>query len=260
MMDLTSADGHKLSAYRVDPTDAPKGAVVVVQEVFGVNPHIRSMADKFAAEGYVAIAPSLFDRVKPGVELSYDETALNEGLGYRQQIEDDTAFADIQAAIDAVGGVGKVAVVGYCWGGYLAYRSANRLKGLSCAIGYYGAGIEQLFREKSRIPTLTHWAEKDPLITFDPEVIQFRAYRPDVSAYSYPEATHGFNCNDRDSYNAEAAAKAMERTLFFISQFVVGQAPIQLKNSGSYAQAKVVKKKKKKASGGGGDDMGPPDA
>lgn len=256
-MELTASDGHKLSAYRVDPSDAPKGAVVVVQEVFGVNPHIRKMADKFAAEGYVAIAPSLFDRVKAGVELGYDEAALNEGLGIKQQIDDDAAFADIQAAIDAVGSVGKVAVVGYCWGGYLAYRSANRLKGLSCAIGYYGAGTEGLFREKSRIPTLTHWAEKDPLIAFDPDVIQFRAYRPDVSAYSYPEVGHGFNCDDRDSYNAEAAAKAQERTLFFISQFVVGQAPILLKNSGFYAAAKVVKKKKKKA-GGGGDDMGPP--
>jgi carboxymethylenebutenolidase len=259
-MELTAGDGHKLSAYRVDPSDAPKGAVVVVQEVFGVNPHIRSMADKFAAEGYVAIAPSLFDRVKPGVELGYDEAALNEGLGYRQQIEEETALADIQAAIDAVGDVGKIAVVGFCWGGYLAYRSGNRLKGLSCAINYYGAGTEQLFREKSRIPTLVHWAEKDPLITFDPDVVQFRAYRPDVSGYSYPDATHGFNCNDRDSYNPEAAAKAMERTLFFVSQFVVGQAPILLKNSGFYAAAKVVKKKKKKAGGGGGDDMGPPDA
>jgi carboxymethylenebutenolidase len=257
MMELTAGDGHKLSAYRVDPGDAPKGAVVVVQEVFGVNSHIQKMADKFAAEGYVAIAPSLFDRVKTGVELGYDEAALNEGLGYRQQIEDETAFADIQAAIDAVGSVGKVAVVGYCWGGYLAYRSANRLKGLSCAVGYYGAGIEQLFREKSKIPTLVHWAEKDPLITFDPDVVQFRAYRPDVSGYSYPDATHGFNCNDRDSFNPEAAAKALERTLFFVSQFVVGQAPIQLKNSGFYAQQKTVKKKKKKAAGGG-DDMGPP--
>jgi carboxymethylenebutenolidase len=259
MMELTSGDGHKLSAYRADPGDAPKGAVVVVQEVFGVNPHIRQMADMFAAEGYVAIAPSLFDRVKTGVELGYDEAALNEGLGYSQQIEEATALADIQAAVEAVGDVGKVAVVGFSWGGYLAYRAANNLKGLSCAVGYYGPGIEKLFLGKSKIPTCTHWAEKDPLITFDPEVIQFRAYRPDVTAYSYPEMTHGFNCDGRDGYNAEAATKAMERTLFFISQFVVGQGPLQLKNSGFYAQQKTVKKKKKKAAGGG-DDMGPPDA
>jgi carboxymethylenebutenolidase len=258
-MELTAGDGHKLSAYRVDPSDAPKGAVVVVQEVFGVNPHIRKMADKFAAEGYVAIAPSLFDRVKAGIELGYDESGLNEGLGLKQAIEEAAALSDIQAAVEAVGSAGKVAVVGYCWGGYLAYRAANRVKGLSCAVGYYGAGIEQLFREKSRIPTLTHWAENDPLINFDPDVVQFRAYRPDVSAFSYPEATHGFNCDDRDSFNADASAKAQERTLFFISQFVVGQAPIQLKNSGFYAQQKTVKKKKKKSTGGG-DDMGPPDA
>jgi carboxymethylenebutenolidase len=255
-MELTASDGHKLSAYRVDPSDAPKGAVVVVQEVFGVNPHIRKMADKFAAEGYVAIAPSLFDRVTGGVELGYDEAALNEGLGIKQKIDEAAALADIQAAVEAAGAVGKVAVVGYCWGGYLAYRAAQSIKGLSCAIDYYGAGTEHLFRAKSKIPTLVHWAEKDPLIAFDPDVIQFRAYRPDVSGYSYPEAGHGFNCDDRDSFNAEAAAKAQERTLFFISQFVVGQAPILLKNAGFYAAAKVVKKKKKKA--GGGDDMGPP--
>lgn len=254
-MELTAGDGHKLAAYRVDPGDAPKGAVVVVQEVFGVNSHIRKMADKFAAEGYVAIAPSLFDRVKPGVELGYDEAGLNEGLAFKQQIEEDTALADIQAAVEAAGSMGKVAVVGYCWGGYLAYRAANRVKGLACAIDYYGAGVEHLFREKSRIPTLTHWAENDPLIAYDPDVIQFRANRPDVSAYSYPGVGHGFNCDDRDSYNAEAAAKAQERTLFFISQFVVGQGPVQLKNAGFYAQAKTVKKKKKKS---GGDDMGPP--
>lgn len=255
MTELTAGGGHKLSAYRVDPGDTRKGAVAVVQEVFGINPHIRKMADQFAAEGYVAIAPALFDRVKPGVELSYDEAALDEGLGIKQQIEEATALADIQAAVDAVGSAGKVAIVGYCWGGYLAYRAASRVTGLSCAIGYYGAGIEQLFREKSGIPTLTHWAEKDPLITFDPDVIQFRAYRPDVSAFSYPQATHGFNCDDRSSYNAEAATKAQERTLFLISQFVVGQGPIQLKNSGFYAQQKTTKKKKKKAAGG--DDMGP---
>jgi carboxymethylenebutenolidase len=257
-MELTSVDGHKLSAYRVDPSDAPKGAVVVVQEIFGVNPHIRKMADKFAAEGYVAIAPSLFDRVKAGVELGYDQAALDEGLGYREQIEDATALTDLQAAVDAVRDVGKVAIVGFCWGGYLAYRANMELKGLSVAVGYYGAGIEKRFLGKSKIPTCVHWAEKDPLIAYDPEVIQHRAYRPDVTAYSYPEATHGFNCDERDSYNAEAAAKAMERTLFFMSQFLVGQAPVQLKNSGFYAQQKTVKKKKKKT--GGGDDMGPPDA
>jgi carboxymethylenebutenolidase len=139
MTELTAGGGHKLSAYRVDPGDTRKGAVAVVQEVFGINPHIRKMADQFAAEGYVAIAPALFDRVKPGVELSYDEAALDEGLGIKQQIEEATALADIQAAVDAVGSAGKVAIVGYCWGGYLAYRAASRVTGLSCAIGYYGA-------------------------------------------------------------------------------------------------------------------------
>src|SRR6516165_8647354 len=140
-MELTSADGHKLSAYRVDPADAPKGAVVVVQEVFGVNPHIRKIADDFAAKGYVAIAPSLFDSVRTGVELGYDESSLSEGLALMQQVGTDRPLGEIQASVDAVKSAGKVAIVGYCWGGYLAYMSANRVSGLACAIGYYGSGI-----------------------------------------------------------------------------------------------------------------------
>ncbi|MCL2429050.1 MAG: dienelactone hydrolase family protein, partial [Alphaproteobacteria bacterium] len=143
--------GDKLSAYRVDPSEAPKGAVVVVQEVFGINPQIRKMTDQFAAEGYVAIAPALFDRVKPASNSATTKLPSTRA-GDQAADREATALADIQAAVDAVGSAGKVAIVGYCWGGYLAYRAANRLTGLSCAIGYYGAGIEQLFREKSRIP------------------------------------------------------------------------------------------------------------
>jgi carboxymethylenebutenolidase len=253
MIELTADDAHKFSAYRAEPTDAPKGAVVVVQEFFGVNPHIRKIADSFAAKGYVAIAPSLFDRVKPGVELGYDEDGLSAGLHFMQQVETERSLGDIQAAVDAVKGAGKVAIVGYCWGGYLAYLSANRVNGIACSIGYYGGGVVDEYREKRKVPTLLHFAEDDPLIPFE-NVIQFRAHRPDVSAFSYPAATHGFNCDERDSYNQAAAEKALDRTLFWISQYVEDQAPIALKNAGFYAQAKTEKKKKKKAD----DDLGPP--
>jgi len=255
MIELTAGDAHKLSAYRADPADAPKGAVVVVQEVFGVNPHIRKLADGFAAKGYVAIAPSLFDRVKNGVELGYDEANFSAGLELMQKVATEQSLSDIQAAVDAVKHQGKVAIVGYCWGGYLAYQAANRVSGLACAIAYYGSGIVEDYREKRKIPTLLHFAENDPLIPFD-DVIQFRARRPDVSAFAYA-ATHGFNCDERDSYDEAAAAAALDRTLFWISQYVEGQPPIALKNAGSYAQAKTDKKKKKKSAG---DDLGPPPA
>lgn len=254
MIELTASDGHTFSAYRADPEGAPKGAIVVLQEVSGVNPHIQKLTDAFAAKGYVAVAPSLFDVLKTDVSLGYDEASLSEGLGLMRQVERDRAFADIQAAVDAVKGAGKVAVVGYSWGGYLAYVAANRVRGLACAIGYYGDGIVEEYREKRKIPTLLHFGEGDASIANE-EVTQFRAHRPDVSVFTYPGAAHGFNCSDRDSYHQEAAQAALDRTLFWISQYVEGQAPIALKNAGAYSAAKVEKKKKSKS---GGDDMGPP--
>ncbi|MGQ0682629.1 dienelactone hydrolase family protein [Bradyrhizobium sp.] len=255
MIELTTGDGQKLSAYRADPDGAPKGAVVVVQEIFGVNPHIRKMADMFAAKGYVAIAPSLFDPVKADVGLGYDEAGVSEGLHLVKEVGRDRALAEIQAAVDSVKEAGKVAVVGYDWGGYLAYAAANRVNGVACAVGYYGGGIVDDYGEKRKVPTLLHFAEDDKNIP--PEaVVQFRAFRPDVSAFSYPGAVHGFNCDERGDHNQEAADKALERTLFWVSQYVEGQPPILLKNSGAYAQAKVDKKKKKKSAGG--DDLGPP--
>jgi carboxymethylenebutenolidase len=254
MIELTAGDGHKFSAYRADPSGVPKGAVVVIQEIFGVNSHIKKVADGFAEKGYVAIAPALFDRAKIGVSLGYDEAAIAEGLQLVKQVGVDGAIADIQATVEAIKSAGKVAIVGYSWGGYLAYAATNRVSGLACAIGYYGDGVENDYGEKRKIPTLLHFGESDPVIPFE-EVIQFRANRPDVSAFSYPAAGHGFNCDDRDSYNEEAAQKALERTLFWISQYVEGQPPITLKNSGSYAQAKTEKKTKKKEAA---DDLGPP--
>jgi carboxymethylenebutenolidase len=171
-----------------------------------------------------------------------------------QQVGTDRPLGEIQASVDAVKSAGKVAIVGYCWGGYLAYMSANRVSGLACAIGYYGSGIVDEYREKRKIPTLLHFAEADPLIPFE-DVAQFRAHRPDVSAFSYSSVGHGFNCDERSSYNEDAAKIALDRTLLWISQYVEGQPPIALKNAGSYAQAKTEKKKKKKEAA---NDLGPP--
>jgi len=249
MIELTSSDGHNFSAYRADPSEAPKGAVVVLQDYSGLSAHIQKEVDGFAARGYVAIAPSLFDREKKN--SSPDEA---EGEELAKQVPVDVALQDIQAAVDAVKGAGKVAIVGYSWGGFLAFLSANNLHDVACAIGYSAAQVTEQRVEKRKIPTLLHFPEGDPSLPTD-AIIQFRAVRPDVSAFGYPSAKIGFNFEDSEGFDAESANAAQERTLFFISQFVEGQAPVSLKNAGAYAQAKVEKKKKKSS---GGDDMGPP--
>ncbi len=247
MFELTAGDGHKFSAYRVDPDGTPKGAVIVVQDSFGINPDIRKITDEFAAKGYLAIAPSLFDAVKTD-----DEGGLAEGVDLVRQIGTERAIGNIQQVVEAVKSAGKVTIVGYGWGGYLAYVAANRVSGVACAVGYYGGGIVEDCREKRKVPTLLHFGEDDPL-TPSEQVIQFRSRRPDVSAFSYPGATHRFNWDARDGYHDEAAKAALDRTLSWIFQYVEGQPPITLKNAGTYAQAKVEKKKKETI-----DDLGPP--
>ncbi len=238
MIELTSGDGHSFAAYRAEPSETPKGAVVVLPDVYGVSPHLQKEVDGFAAQGYVAIAPAL-----AAPEGESDDPSLA------------TALQEIQATIDSVKGVGKVAIVGFDWGAHLAYVSANSLNDVACAIGYYPPGLAEARFGKRKIPTLLHLPENDPSLPMD-DIVLFRAQRPDVSAFSYPDARNGFNFDAAESFNEAAAQSARERTLFWISQYVEGQQPIALKNSGSYAQAKVEKKKKKS----GGDDMGPPDA
>lgn len=254
MIQLTTGDAQTFSAYRADPAGPPKGAVVILPEVLGVDEHIRKVADGFAEKGYVAVAPSLFDKVKPNVELADDAAGRAEGSGLKEEVGEEWSISAIQAAVDAVKEAGKVAVVGYDWGGYLAYRSANAVKGIACAIGYYGDGIAQEQRGKCRVPTLLHFGETDPAVPFD-DVVLFRFARPDVSAFSYPGAGHAFDREGSAGYQKEGAEKADARTLQWISQYVEGQPPVSMKNSGAYAQAKTDKKGKKK---GAGDDMGPP--
>ncbi len=251
MIEITASNGHVFSAYRADPAEAPKGAVVVLQEVFGVNGHIRKVTDAFAAKGYVAVAPCLFDRVQKGVELGYDESSVTEGLDLIKQVGFENAVADIQATVEAVGKISKVAIVGYDWGGYLAYQSANRVNGLACAIAYYGFGITHLGHGKCKIPTQLHFGSRDPYIPIN-QIVQFRAARPDLMIWDYP-AGHGFNCDERDTYDAAAAEKALERTLTLISHRLEGPPTVTLKNAGAYASAKTEKKKKPAS-----DDLGPP--
>ena len=253
MIELTASDGASFSAYRAEPAETPKGAVVVLQDIFGVTPEIRKVADAFAAKGYVAIAPSLFDRVRPGVSLGHDEAGKAEGAAISAQVGQEQAISDIQTTVDAVKDAGKVAIVGYCWGGDLAYTAANKVSSIACVIGYDGRETVTDYREKRKVPTLLHFGDSDPELPLE-AITQFRASRPDVSAFTYPEAAQGFGCEERGNFRADAAEKALERTQFWISQYVEGQQPILLKNAGAYAQAKTEKKKKKKAD----DDLGPP--
>lgn len=248
MIELTTGDGSCFSAYRADPTEAPKGAVVILQDVFGITPDIKKVADAFAARGYVAIAPSLFDRVKPGVSLGHDDAGQADGAAIAHQINRDQAISDIQTAVDAVKKAGKVAIVGYCWGGDLAYTAANKVSGIACVIGYDGSETVADYREKRKVPTLLHFRENEPEIPLE-RIAQFRAHRPDVSAFTYPGAAQDLGYG----HHEDSAQKALERTAFWISQYVEGQPPVLLKNAGAYAQAKTEKKKKKKD-----DDLGPP--
>src|SRR5262249_26534015 len=161
-----------------------------------------------------AIAPSLFDRVKPGVNLAHDDTGRADGAAITKEISKDLAISDIQTTVDAVKSAGKVAVVGYCWGGDLAYTAANKVSGIACVIGYDGSETLAEYREKRKVPTLLHFGEADPTIPLE-QITQFRAYRPDVSSFTYPGATQGFCSDERHSYHGDAADKALERTLFW---------------------------------------------
>ena len=218
MIELTASDGHKLAAYRSDPAGAPKGAIVVIQEIFGVNNHIKRVTDNFVAKGYAAIAPVLFDRVKRGVELKYDAAGMEAGRNLRGQVGEAGPLKDIQAAIDAVKGVGKTATVGYCWGGTLAFLSATRLNGIVCSVGYYGGGIAAAANEKPKVPTMLHFGDKDQSIPMT-DVEKVKQARTDCTIYVYP-AGHGFNCDERSSHEPASAKLALDRTMSLIAEYV----------------------------------------
>jgi carboxymethylenebutenolidase len=218
---LKSADGQTVPAYVARPAGKARGAVVVLQEIFGVNDHIRAVADGYAAEGYLAVAPAMFQRVKPGVELGYAEDDMKAGFALKTAVEAlpaPGALPDIQAAIDYAAQAGKVGVVGYCWGGLLTWRSACLLQGLSAAAPYYGGGVtspEESARQ-ARVPVMAHFGEKDHWIPMD-SVHAFAKAHPQVQVHVYA-ANHGFNCDQRGSYDAAAATLARQRTLEFFAK------------------------------------------
>jgi carboxymethylenebutenolidase len=214
---LTTADGHTLSAYVAGPENATKG-IVVLPEIFGINHHIQDMADQFGAAGYKAIAPALFDRAEKGVDLGYGPDDRKKGFGLRGQITDDQSIADITAAANWLGtGPASTGVVGYCWGGTLAWLSATRTKLFGGASCWYGGGIAATKDEKPNCPVEFHFGETDGSIP-QADIDAIKAAQPQAEAFVYPDAGHGFGCPDRDSWNPDAFKLAQERTLAFFKK------------------------------------------
>jgi carboxymethylenebutenolidase len=217
-IELAAADGFRLTAYRADPAGTPRGGLVVAQEIFGVNSHIRSVCDGYAADGYRAIAPALFDRCERGVDIGYTPADIARGRALKARAGSDAALLDIAAARDALAGAGRIGVIGYCWGGYIAWLSAARLSGFACAVPYYGGGMLEAQGEQPACPVMAHFGERDANIPVT-GVRQLAAAHPQAQVFIYP-ADHGFNCDQRGSYDAAAATLARERTLGFLRRHV----------------------------------------
>jgi carboxymethylenebutenolidase len=217
---LKAKDGHTLQAYLATPpaNAKPRGAIVVIQEIFGVNSHIRSVTDGFAKDGYTAIAPAFFDRVRPGVELGYTQPDVQEGKGYAQKLKLEETMQDLGAAVESVKSSGKVGTVGYCWGGAMSYVAASQLP-IACAVVYYGNAANFPDR-KPKCPVMYHFGTQDKSIPMS-DVEKIKAAHPQGIFHEY-EAGHGFSATPRDSFNPQAAALARQRTLEFFGRHLGG--------------------------------------
>ena len=216
---IMARDGHEFQAYLAAPGGRPRGAVVVIQEIFGVNAHVRSVTEGFAAEGYTVIAPSLFDRVRRGIQLGYSPPEMQEGAGYMQQLKLENTLKDLAAAVAVVRNSGRIGTVGYCWGGAMSYVAASELP-IACAVVYYGRAANYLDRQP-KCPVMYHFGTQDKSIPLT-DVQKIRAAHPQGIIHEY-EAGHGFNCDQRESFNPQAAALARERTLEFLARYLTGQ-------------------------------------
>lgn len=233
-IEVISEDGHRLPAWEATPDKPARGAIVVIQEIFGVNSHIRSIADGFAADGYHAIAPALFDRAQPGFERGYDDEDIKAGRALVQKSGVDDVMKDLAATVKvasgagaggtgpdgdaAPGAAGRVGIVGYCWGGTMSWVAAARVPGLACAVVYYAGTIANYAGEQPKCPVLCHFGKRDR--TPSPE--QARSVldaHPSVEGHFY-DAGHGFNCDQRASYDADASRLARQRTLAFFAKHV----------------------------------------
>jgi carboxymethylenebutenolidase len=214
---LTASDGFKLGAYRADPEGKSKGAIVVIQEIFGVNHHIRNVCDRLAAEGYVALAPAIFDRIEPNFTSGYSPEEIAVARKFVADPDWPAMLRDTQAAIDAVNNEGPVGIIGFCLGGSVAYAAATKLSGLKAAVGYYGGAIARFAGDKPQVPTQLHFGEKDSGIPLS-DVETIRTKRPEVEIFVYPGAQHGFGCDERASFDKASADLAWPRAMGFFAK------------------------------------------
>lgn len=220
IVSLTASDGHKLDAYKAEPAGKPKGGLVVVQEIFGINGQIRRTADYFASQGYLAVAPALFDRAGKGIELGYNETDFGKGRETRGKITDDMITADIGAAVKEASAAGKVGVIGFCFGGYATYIAACTVDGVSAAMPFYGGAIAgKVDSLKPKCPVQFHFGDKDAAIPFS-DLQKIKDALQDAPLYVYDDSGHGFTCDDRNSFNPDAAERAYKRALDWMAQHV----------------------------------------
>lgn len=212
-IELKPEGAGPIRAWRADPEGAPRGGVVVIQEIFGVNAHIRAVTDRLAVDGYLAVAPGIFEHVEREFDVGYHPESRARGMAVAGKMDREQAQRDIAAAIAAAGEGGKVGIVGFCLGGTIAWVAAARQKELSAAVCYYGGGIVALKDLKPRVPTMLHFGEKDEHIPVA-GARELAALHPDIPVRLYL-AGHGFNCDHRESYDAPSAALAWTRTLEF---------------------------------------------
>ena len=219
MMRITAEDGHEFDAAIAGDSASARGGVVVIQEIFGLNAHIRSLPARFAKAGYFAVAPALFDRAAPGVELDYDAAGKARGLALKDEVDADALF-DVSAAIAAAAAAGPVTVVGFCWGGSLAWRAATCLTGLAGSVAYYGGELPSKAGLAAHCPVLAHFGEQDKGIPMEGVNAFIKAQtesNPPVTTHIY-DADHGFNCDARSQYDEAAASLAWQRTLAFLDE------------------------------------------
>jgi len=213
-IELTASDGHKLAAYAAQPAGKPRGGVVVIPEIFGVNSHIQQTTDGFAADGYLAVSPAVFDRAQRNYDTGYSAPEIESGRAIMQKLDWNHSMLDVQAAIAEASRGGKAGIVGYCYGGTVTWLAAARASGLACAVPYYGGGMPGFIGDKPKVPTMCHFGELDQSPTLA-QAKEIAAAHPEITAHFYPGAGHGFNCDQRGSWNADAAKLARSRTLEF---------------------------------------------
>ena len=219
MITIESRDGFHFDAYLAKPAGEPKASLVVLQEIFGLNKHIQSIADFFASQGYLVIAPATQHRSVKNLSLGYSPEDMAQGIQHKAvvtSLPNNPVMMDIQASIEYVSTAGKVGVIGYCWGGFLAWKSACELKGLSAAVSYYPGGIETTDELTPSCPTMLHFANDDKHISL--EIVEtFKHKQAQSEVFTY-DGQHGFNCDVRSAYNANAANLALQRSLSFFKK------------------------------------------